>query len=129
MWNQKKADQLGMPIGTATARLRKAILFSLLQELDRNTCYRCGEEIKSINELTIEHKEPWLDNSDPSRKFFDLTNIAFSHSSCNISSGRRLQIHGTRSRYHAGCRCHDCRSANAKHKRERLARRFARLVK
>lgn len=39
---KKKDEQLGMPLGTASAKLRKSILFSLLRESHKNVCYQCG---------------------------------------------------------------------------------------
>jgi DNA phosphorothioation-dependent restriction protein DptG len=87
--NHKKALQLGEPIGTASHKLRKLILFSLIVELGRNKCFQCQEEIKEVSTLSIEHKEPWLDSESPKEKFFDLENIAFSHISCNIGAARK----------------------------------------
>ncbi|KKL25623.1 hypothetical protein LCGC14_2403400, partial [marine sediment metagenome] len=37
--------------------------------------------IDNIDDFTIEHKIPWLDND--SDLFWDLDNIAFSHNRCN----------------------------------------------
>jgi len=82
--NQRKAAQLGMPHGTAQGRLRKMILFSLLQRLDEDICHQCGYRIATVEELSIEHKIPWLNNSVD--LFWDLGNIAFSHLSCNASA-------------------------------------------
>lgn len=79
--NQKKKDQLGMSIGTAMGRLRKAVLFRLMQKYDEDTCYRCGQKIESVDELSFDHKEPWLDVSN--ELFWDLDNVAFSHLRCN----------------------------------------------
>ncbi len=87
--NNVKSDALGMPIGTAANRLRKMILFSLVCRLELNTCYQCGKEILAVGDLSIEHKEPWLQADDPVTSFFDLDNIAFSHLSCNIAAGVR----------------------------------------
>jgi hypothetical protein len=78
----KKRKQLGVPIGTASHRLRKLILFSLVQELARDICYRCSSVIQDADDLGIDHKEPWLDISV--ERFWDLGNIAFSHTRCNI---------------------------------------------
>lgn len=41
-----------------------------------------------MDELSIEHKTPWLDSEDPKALFFDLNNIAFSHLSCNVSAAK-----------------------------------------
>jgi hypothetical protein len=86
--NKKKSKFLGMPYGTASGRLRKKILFNLVQETERDVCFRCGEKIKSADEISIEHKKPWLGiNVD---LFWDLDNIAFSHLRCNIPHRVRL---------------------------------------
>ena len=111
MGNEKKAQQLGMPIGTATAKLRKAILFQLLVEFGKNVCYQCKIQIRSVDDLSIEHKRPWLDSNDPIATFFDLNNIAFSHLSCNIGAARKSEApHGTHKKYCVqACRCDRCK--------------------
>lgn len=81
MKNEEKSKQLGIPFGTATSKLRKNILFWLLTRLDETTCFKCGKEIETVDDLTIEHKQPWLHVSVD--LFWDLDNIAFSHSACN----------------------------------------------
>jgi len=106
--NKKKADQLGMPHGTASNRLRKQVLFSLIKRLDEHYCYQCGAEITSVEELSMEHKTPWLDNSPD--LFWDLNNIAFSHPSCNYGAARKIKaIHPSTSTYRNGCRCDGCK--------------------
>lgn len=87
-YNNKKNEQLGMPLGTASAKLRKSILFHLLKESGKNICFQCGKEIKCEEELSIEHKTPWLDSSNPKELFFSLDNIAFSHLKCNVGAAR-----------------------------------------
>lgn len=79
--NTRKAETLGMPHGTANNRLRKNILFSLLLRYGENYCARCGATIDSVDELSIEHIEPWEGVS--ADLFWDLNNIAFSHLKCN----------------------------------------------
>ncbi len=81
----KKDDQLGMSFSRANGRLKKMYLLSLLQRLGEDDCYRCGEKIETIEELSIEHKQPWL-NVDIGL-FWDLSNIAHSHLSCNSAAG------------------------------------------
>ena len=81
-----KAQQLGMPYGTASNKLKKQILFMLLVELNKNYCFQCKEEIVSENDLSIEHKQPWLHISK--ELFWDLNNIAFSHLHCNVRAAR-----------------------------------------
>lgn len=80
--SQRRAEILGVPIGTAANKLRKMIMFSLLDELGKNQCFVCKQVIKNADELSIEHIEPWESTKDAS-KFWDLNNIAFSHLRCN----------------------------------------------
>lgn len=79
--NKLKSEFLGMPHGTATHKLRKMILFRLVKETKQDVCFRCKTKITSINELSIDHKEPWENSSV--ELFWDLNNIAFSHLKCN----------------------------------------------
>lgn len=90
--NELKAEQLGMPWGTAAQRLRKMLLFKFVQELKLDTCFKCGTVIESIDDLSIEHKTPWF-NRD-AELFWDLDNIAFSHLRCNVrtSPGKTTRI-------------------------------------
>jgi len=80
-WNKRKSDFLGQPLGTATHRLRKMIMFSMAKRLSEDQCFKCGEKIETLQEFSIEHKRPWLHESI--HLFFDLANIAFSHARCN----------------------------------------------
>lgn len=86
--NIKKKEQLGMHLGTASARLRKLLIFNFLKELKRDYCFQCKLQIKNIEELSIEHKKNWMYSEDPIKFFFDLNNIAFSHLTCNVRSGK-----------------------------------------
>lgn len=79
--NEKKNATLGMSHGTAAGKLRKMILFSLLQKYGDDNCFRCGKKIQLIGELSIEHKQPWEGIS--AELFWDLENISFSHVACN----------------------------------------------
>lgn len=79
--NKPKNDFLGMPLGTASNRLRKNILFQCVQRLGEDACFKCGDKIETVDDLSIEHKLPWLNISV--ELFWDLNNIAFSHLSCN----------------------------------------------
>ena len=80
---------LGMPVGTASARLLKSILFSLVVKTDQNFCHRCGGCIERVIDLSIEHKNSWQQADDPVAAFFDLENITFSHRSCNYGAASR----------------------------------------
>ena len=123
----KKKSQLGMDAGTAAHRLRKLIMFDLLKKLKLNYCYRCGAEIEKIDELSIEHKEPWLDSADPLKLFFDLNNIAFSHLSCNCSSVRRYTRgelkHPSWWALQKGCKCNLCKGLRNKYQSEHRRKR------
>ena len=87
--NDKKVEQLGMPFGTASGILKKSIMFSMMQLLELDMCFQCGMKIESVNDLSIEHKIPWLDSENPKELFFSLDNIAFSHLKCNVGAVRK----------------------------------------
>lgn len=88
----KKAEQLGMPYGTARNQLLKQTMFRFAQELGYDTCFQCGEKIENHTELSMEHKIPWLDSEKPVDLFFNQDNIAFSHLSCNCSASRNTVV-------------------------------------
>ena len=127
--NKKKTEQLGMSIGTASGRLRKQILFDLVQKINQDICHHCKEKIESERELSIEHKIPWLDSENPKKRFFDLDNIAFSHLSCNSSASRNGNPKTAEcgddgaTKYRDGCRCQDCKDAQARRKRDYMKRK------
>jgi len=85
--NKRRAEFLGLPHGTAMARLKKQILFSLLEKYKENFCFRCKNEITNVSELTIDHKEPW--EGIDVELFWALDNISFSHSKCNRPHRKR----------------------------------------
>ena len=87
--NKKKDMLLGMPHGTANGQLKKSLIFKLAGMVQLLTCHKCGKLIEKQEDLSIEHKNAWQQASNPKEAFFDLENIAFSHLSCNISSGCR----------------------------------------
>lgn len=86
--SQKKRDKLGMDAGTASNRLKKAIMFDMACKLRLNICYHCQVEITNVDLFSVEHKIPWLNSETPKELFFDLNNIAFSHLFCNIEAAR-----------------------------------------
>lgn len=109
----KKKAQLGMDAATASNRLVKDVMFSMVEKSGENHCFHCGEPMTRQN-FSIEHKEAWLDSDDPVAKFFDLENVGFSHILCNIGAARKVKSAcGTTSRYRAGCRCDECKTAQA----------------
>lgn len=113
--SDKKKDQLGMNPSTASHRLVKDVLWSLIVKTDQANCYRCGQRMARGN-FSIEHKEAWLDSDDPVGKYFDLGNISFSHLRCNVEDrrARPTYICGTSTAYLKGkCRCTNCVKAYA----------------
>lgn len=113
--SKRKSEKLGMPHGTARNKLVKALLWDFVCKSRQNICYQCGSEILSISDLSIEHVEPWENSEDPVRLFFDTSNIAYSHLSCNIGARHREKAEcGTVSKYRAGCRCEDCKNVKTK---------------
>jgi hypothetical protein len=93
--NQRRSEILGMPFGTACNKLRRIVMFDLLQRHKENVCYKCGKVILRIEDLTLEHKEAWQESG--ALLFWDLNNIAFSHRQCNLPTGivRREIVDGT----------------------------------
>lgn len=85
--NRQRESQLGMPFGTASARLKKNIMFSLVVRLGEDICFKCGSKILTPEELSVEHKNPWLHMD--ANLFWDLENIAFSHLVCNKPNNRK----------------------------------------
>ena len=86
MSNESKSAILGLNVSTASQRLRKLILWQLIVETGKDYCFQCGERIEDVDDLSIEHKEPWQSAADPKASFFDLENIAFSHLRCNVDA-------------------------------------------
>ena len=82
-YSKKKSDQLGVNFSTACHTLRKCVMFSLLQETHKNLCFRCGKLIAKAEDLSLDHKEDWLDKANAKVLFFDLSNVTYSHRRCN----------------------------------------------
>lgn len=120
--NNKKSKQLGMPFGTANGRLRKKILFHLLQKSKENICFQCKNLIETEEELSIEHKKPWLDKN--TELFWDINNIAFSHLSCNAGAAKQTKPrkHPSSRAYMRGCRCKECRDIERKRRKNQRER-------
>ena len=124
--NKKKTVQLGMSNGKAQHKLRKMIMFKMIQKLGLDICFQCGKKIDTIEKLSIEHKIPWLDSKNPKELFFNLENIAFSHLKCNVlavrpkynnlSCNHIKREHGING-YKKGCRCTICKESKKKEKR------------
>lgn len=123
--NQRKTDFLGMPIGTAQGKLRKMVMFDFIQKAGQDTCFQCDKKIETVDELSLEHKKPWLGES--LRLYWDLENIAFSHLSCNSGAARNVTDrpkkpteHGHLRTYQYGCRCDPCKAAKSIENKTRI---------
>ena len=122
---RKKKEQLGINPGTASAMLKKRIMFNMARKLGEDICYQCNNRIETIEEFSLEHKIPWLDSENPTGLFFDLNNIAFSHLSCNSRAAERKKgeiNHPSYSSYRNGCRCEGCRALERGRRRSQRAR-------
>jgi hypothetical protein len=86
--SDKKKEQLGMNPSTASGRLVKDVLWSLIVQTKQDVCCKCKQSM-TRETFSIEHVKPWLDSNDPVGLYFDLDNISFSHLSCNISDARK----------------------------------------
>lgn len=86
---REKSKQLGMNHSTASSRLKKNLLWSYVVKCGDDVCFQCGEKINSVDDLSVEHKKPWLHSENPLELFFDEDNIAFSHLVCNVASARK----------------------------------------
>lgn len=94
----KKSSQLGMNPSTASHRLIKDLLWDFVVKSGMDNCYKCGGKM-CRNTFSVEHKEAWLDSDDPVGLYFSVDNIAYSHLSCNVSTGRRNKVHDTKDGY------------------------------
>ena len=106
--NRKKNEQLGMNFSTAAGKLRKMLLWKFVQETGNDICFQCGETIENLDQLSMEHKIPWLDSEDPVGLYFNLDNIAFSHISCNCAAGKKAYTGFRRERHDGFIWCAKC---------------------
>jgi hypothetical protein len=86
---KKKDAQLGEKFNTANYHLKKMVWFDMMKRYGENICFRCKEAIETVEELSIEHKIPWLNKPNAKELFWDLNNVAWSHISCNSKAARR----------------------------------------
>ena len=116
--DKRKGQVLGSAsFSTANYRMQRQLLFHLLKKHGENVCFRCGGRIETYTDMTIDHKKPWLEDSS---LFWDMENIAFSHSACNSIAHQYVPWKHGYSGYaggtsRKGCRCAICRKGNAEH--------------
>jgi hypothetical protein len=89
---KKIEELLGEKLSTAKSRLGKLLMFDLAKKCGMDTCFRCGEIIDNIEEFTIDHKESWLLSEEPTKLFYSMENIAFSHAKCNYEAGTKTYV-------------------------------------
>ena len=70
--NEEKTSQLRMPLGTASGRMKKSLMFMLAEKLNLTSCFRCQKKIEMVDDFSIDHKIDWLHSPDPVGLFFDL---------------------------------------------------------
>jgi HNH endonuclease len=86
--SKQKNDFLGENFSTATARLKRNLMFQMAQRLGLDSCFRCHNSIQTAEEISVDHKEPWLYVSK--ELFWNLNNLAFSHKRCNTTDRKEL---------------------------------------
>lgn len=124
--SKKKSDLLGENFSTASSKLKKLIMFDLIQKLELDTCYRCSLKIENVETLSVEHTVSWQSADDPVQSFYDLDKIAFSHLKCNISA-ERVKTHPSPEVYrHAKYANHYKKNREAILKRKREMRKLGR---
>ena len=123
----KDSELLGINVSTASNKLVKDLLFNFIVETKKDKCFRCGLDLSRDN-FSIEHKESWRLSNKPKETFFDLQNISYSHLNCNNAHKdfERLPC-GTVAAYVRGCRCLDCKKANAVRVKEKYSIEVRRL--
>ena len=109
-----------MDHGTASNRLKKTLMFELAKKLDMHWCFQCAAEIEHSDDMSLEHKTPWLHSEDPKGLFFDIDNIAFSHKSCNYRAARlgKAKPCTSTTAYRNGCRCEGCKKIKSEQRKE-----------
>lgn len=73
--------------GNPSFKLLRTIIFNLIKERELNKCNKCKESIDSVEEMTLAHIKPWRKTEKREgckELFWDLDNIAFEHSWCNL---------------------------------------------
>ena len=85
--SDKAESQLKMNPRTASHKLNRNIVISLLAETNRDKCLRCADTL-THDSWSVEHLEEWLDSDNPINNFFRLDNIGFVCKTCNSTYNR-----------------------------------------
>jgi len=83
------SKMLGMSRTTARHRLYRNLIWDMFTKLHGRICYRCKGPLHN-DDWHIDHIQPWAIASKPAEMYFNLENIALSHSKCNIIHGASL---------------------------------------
>lgn len=73
--------------GNPNWKLLRYVLFETIKRKNLNICYKCKQIIDTLEEFTVSHKVPWRttrNREGDKDLFWDLNNIAFEHSFCNL---------------------------------------------
>ena len=106
-YSKHAKQQLGLAYSTARSKLLNLIVFELAKECGKNVCYRCGDEISSFEDMSIDHYEEWLHKENAHDLYFDIDNVGFSHRSCNAGAARCRRILKTNSGFKGVILCED----------------------
>jgi len=80
--DKRRKTILGKDIGAAQRSLLRKIAFLYFYEKQKGKCFRCSE-LLSFDSWHLDHIKSWMRAVDPKASFFDLANLAASHSQCN----------------------------------------------
>lgn len=80
--HRRFARALGMTFHAASFTLRRKIIFSFLQEVDRCFCYYCKELFTSEN-FVITHKVHGWSEDYSKEAYYDISNVIYAHKACN----------------------------------------------
>lgn len=86
-WKKARATEaLGMNPATAAHRLKRAVVFWMLQELNI-VCYRCGGPLEE-EDYSYDHIVEWRGAENAKELYFDTSNVTISHKGCNSLHSR-----------------------------------------
>lgn len=75
-------DILEMGFAHANHRLKQQIIYNMAEKSRLNMCFKCGQKIRSVEDLSIEHINGWNNEQE----LLDINNISISHLHCNCGA-------------------------------------------
>jgi hypothetical protein len=82
--------RFGVSVSTARTQLINRLMFDMIVQLNKNTCFRCHNAM-TVKDFSIEHVIPWAWEENAHELFMDVNNITFSHRRCNSAHGRNTK--------------------------------------